>query len=92
MMNMSYCRQENTYAALRECLDDVCQHVNEEAEYEVSDREIREFRNMVKYFHSFLCDMELLDEDGNLDKEALDEVCEAMAKCYGGEGEEEEDY
>ena len=89
MMNMSYCRQENTYAALRECLCDVEEHVNEEAPYEVSRREIREFRNMVEYFHEFLCNMELLDEDGNLDNEALDRVCEAMAKSYD---EEEEDY
>ena len=44
---------------------------------------------MVEYFHDFLCNMELLDEDGNLDMDALDTVCEAMAKSYE---EEEEDY
>ena len=90
-INMSYCRQENTYLALREALSDVEEHMNEEAEYEISDREIQNFRNMVEYFHDFLCNQELLDEDGNLDDEALDRVCEAMAKSYDEE-DEEEDY
>lgn len=88
MAYMSYCRYEGTYSELRVCLNDVEEHVNEEAEYEVSDHEIQHFRNMVEYFHDFLCNMELLDEDGNLDMDALDTVCEAMAKSYG---EEEED-
>ena len=86
-INMSYCRQENTYAALREALADVEEHVNKEAEYEVSDREIGKFRDMVEFFHEFLCDMELLDKDGDLDYEALDSVCEAMAKSYKEEEE-----
>ena len=88
-MYMSYCRFEGTYSELRSCLSDVEEHVSEEAEYEVSDREIRSFRNMVEMFHDFLCNMELLDEDGDLDMDALDSVCEAMAKRYGGEEEEE---
>ncbi len=89
MAYMSYCRYEGTYSELRACLNDVEEHVNKEAEYEVSDHEIQHFRNMVEYFHDFLCNMELLDEDGNLDDDALDAVCEAMAKSYE---EEEEDY
>ena len=88
-MYMSYCRYEGTYAELRACLNDVTEHVNEEAEYEVSDREIGKFRDMVELFHEFLCDMELLDEDGNLDNEALDSVCEAMARSYKEEEEDE---
>lgn len=89
MAYMSYCRYEGTYSELRACLNDVEEHVNEEAEYEVSDHEIQHFRNMVEYFHDFLCNMELLDEDGNLDDDALDAVCEAMAKSHEPE---EEDY
>lgn len=89
-INMSYCRQENTYLALCEALSDVEEHVNEEAEYKVSNREIQNFRNMVEYFHEFLCNNELLDEDGNLDDEVLDQVCDAMAKSYNQEGEAEE--
>ena len=84
-INMSYCRQENTFAALREALGDVEEHINEEAEYETSDREIREFRNMVEYFHTFLCEQELLDEYGDLDTDRLDQICEAMAKSYDEE-------
>ena len=89
MAYMSYCRYEGTYSELRACLNDVEEHINEEAEFEVSDHEIQHFRNMVEYFHDFLCNMELLDEDGNLDDDALDAVCEAMAKSYEPE---EEDY
>lgn len=87
-INMSYCRQENTYAALREALSDVEEHVNGEAEYEVSDREIQQFRDMVEYFHEFLCEQELMDQNGDLDMDRLDEICEAMAKSYGEEDEE----
>lgn len=91
MAYMSYCRFEGTFYELRNCLSDVEEHVNEEAEYEVSSREIQEFRNMVEYFHDFLCNMELLDENGDLDMDELDNVCEAMARSYGEEDEEEED-
>jgi hypothetical protein len=85
---MSYCRFEGTYAELRACISEVEDHVNEEAEYEVSDREIRQFREMVEYFHSFLCDNELLDEFGDLDTVQLDKVCEAMSKSYTGDDTE----
>lgn len=91
-INMSYCRQENTRLALNEALNDVYEHINEEAEYEISDREIRNFREMVKSFVDFLQETELLDEDGYLNDEALDEVCEAMGKSYPAEDEDEGDY
>ena len=87
-MYMSYCKFEGTYAELRACIDDVKEHTNEEAAYEVSYREIQNFREMVRYFYSFLCDQELLTEDGNLDDARLDEVCEAMSKSYTEEGSE----
>ena len=50
------------------------------------ENEISEFKSD---YHEFLCEQELMDEDGNLDNEALDRVCEAMTKSYD---EEEEDY
>lgn len=88
-MYMSYCKYEGTYSELRACLNDAEEHVNEEAEYEVSAREIQWFRNMVELFHEFLCDQELMDEDGNLDMEQLDKVCKSMAKSYvDDEGDE----
>lgn len=89
MAYMSYCRFEGTYHELRACLSDVEEHVNEEAEYKVSEREIQEFRNMVEYFHDFLCEQELLDEDGNLDWDAIENVCEAMGKSYSQDNEED---
>ena len=88
-MYMSYCRFEGTHQELKACLNDVEEHVNEEAEYEVSDREINHFRSMVEDFVGWLNDMALLDEDGDIDRDALDQVCAAMAKRYE---QEEEDY
>ena len=87
-MYMSYCRFEGTHQELKACLSDVEEHVNEEAEYEVSDREINHFRSMVEDFVGWLNDMALLDEDGDIDRDALDQVCETMAKRY----EQEEEY
>ena len=88
-MYMSYCRFEGTHDELRACLADVDEHVNEEAGEKVSDREIQHFRNMIEYFVGWLNDQALLDEDGCLNYEELDQVCEAMGKAYGEEDEEE---
>lgn len=84
-MYMSYCRHEGTMQELRACLADADEHINEEAEYEVSDREIKCFRNMVEEFADWLANNELLDEYGELDSDKLDEICEAMRKSYGQE-------
>ena len=89
-MYMSYCRHEGSLAELRACLSDATEHVNEEAEYEVSDREINCFRTMVKEFVSWLQDAEILDDEGEIDDDALEQVCEAMSKAYPAE--EDEDY
>lgn len=88
-MYMSYCRFEGIYSELRACLNDVEEHVNEYAEYAVSEHEIQHFRNMVELFHGFMCDMSLLDENGNLNWDAIDSVCETMKKSYGEEEDEE---
>ena len=90
MAYMSYCRHEGTYAELQICLSDAEEHINEEAEYEVSDREIRYFKSMVEMFHEFLCNQNLLDEYGDLNMGRLDAICESMSKSY--EPEEDEDY
>ena len=82
MAYMSYCRHEGTLSELRACLQDACDHINEEAEYEVSDREIRCFKTMVVEFHQFLMDTGLLDEDGYIDDNELQKVCDAMSKSY----------
>lgn len=82
-MYMSYCRFEGTRRELEACLQEVEEHVNEEAEYEVSDHEIAHFKKMIVDFVGWLNDMCLLD--GELDHDELDRVCESMAKCYNDE-------
>lgn len=86
-MYMSYCRYEGTAAELNVCLEDVREHVYEEAEYEVSDREITNFKRMVTRFHEFMQEMDLIDECGELNHEELDRICLAMAKGYEQEDE-----
>lgn len=88
-MYMSYCRFGGTLAEMRACISDVEEHVNEEAQYEVSDREIDNFKRMVLEFTVFLQDNDLLDEYGNLDEDQLDGICDTMRKSYN---EEDEDY
>lgn len=87
-MYMSYCRFEGTKAELNACIDEVAAHVNEEAEYEVSEREIECFRDMVHNFASFLRDSCILDDAGEIDEDMLDDVCYSMGMSYA----EEEDW
>ena len=86
-MYMSYCRFEGTKAELNACIGEVCDHINGVAEYEVSDREIDCFRDMVKSFVEFLQETEIIDENGELSEEALDSVCYDMTRAHS-EGEE----
>ena len=79
-MNMSYCRYENTLHDVKDCLSNTIDHVNEEAKYSVSEREINCFRSMVKEFYDFMITCGLIDEDTPLDEEQLDEVCFLMEK------------
>ena len=82
-MYMSYCRFEGALQEMRACMEDVREHSYEQAEYEVSDREIDCFRTMVRDFTDFLREMELVDEDGCVNEEELDRVCESMSMAYG---------
>ena len=77
-MYMSYCRFEGTKQELNACIAEVEEHIYQEAEYEVSDHEIRHFRQIVENFVSFLDQHELLDEYGELDEDKLDAICESM--------------
>ena len=88
-MYMSYCRQEGTLAELRICLADAADHVFGDAECAVSEREIRNFRDMVEYFYDWCNHMMLIDSDGDLDYEELDKICEAMAKDYYDDEEDD---
>jgi len=85
MAYMSYCRFEGTLNEMRACIADVYEHVNEEAEYKVSAREIDCFRSMVEEMAEFISTNELMDEYGEIDEDRLDEICEAMGKDYGNE-------
>lgn len=89
-MYMSYCRFEGTQMELNACLGEVYDHLNEEAEYEVyevSEREIDCFREMIYDFINFLNDTEILDENGEVNEEMLDDVCDAMRKSFSVEEE-----
>ena len=79
-MYMSYCKFEGTLHELRSCLSTVEEHINGEAEYPVSDEEIRHFRDMVETFVNFIQDNGLLDDDGYLYEKRLDKVCKDMAR------------
>ncbi len=82
-MYMSYCRFEGTQQELQACFSAVEEHVNGEAEYAISDREICCFKKMIEEVAEFLYDNDLLDEYGEVNATALDDICESMAK--GGE-------
>lgn len=84
-MYMSYCRYEGTRNELNACMEDVREHVNMDAEYPVSDREIRCFKDMVYGMTSWLYEMDLIDEEGELNESELENICEAMAKGYNRE-------
>lgn len=84
-MYMSYCRFEGTRHELGACIQEVYDHINEQAEYEVSDNEIDNFRKMVHSFVELLQDAEILDEDGEINEEKLDQVCTLMGQRFGEE-------
>ena len=86
-MYMSYCRFEGTRMELDACLAEVAEHIEGCAEDEVSDREIEEFRKIVKNMYWMMAELEIIDENGELNESELDWVCEKMAEKM-----EEDDY
>lgn len=91
-MNMSYCRYTNTLGDLRDCINDVVDHVNEEAKYPVSKSEIDCFRRMVKEFYQLLDFCCVINDDGTLNEEELDDVCFRMEQGYDvGDDEDDEE-
>ena len=57
MMNMSYCRMENTCHALDECIDSI------NSGERISPREFRYFKSMFKEAIKFCYDNGILDDD-----------------------------
>lgn len=81
-MYMSYCRFEGTLQELRGCIAVVEECVNEENEYPVSRREVERFEVLVTDFYDWLCDMALLDEFGELNKDELRSIADMMEKGH----------
>lgn len=79
-MYMSYCRFEGTRMELQACFEAVEEHVNGEAEYAISEREIYNFKRMIGDIVEFIYSNDLMDEYGDVNGAALDEVCAAMEK------------
>lgn len=88
MSNMSYCRFHNTSLDLEECLAVVLNRYYDDGdEYSaVSDEECERFKIMVHQIADFFNDLELLDEDGYVDENKLDEV---VSKMQSDEEDEE---
>lgn len=86
-MYMSYCRFEGTRAEINACLNAVEEHVNGEADFPVSGNETNNFQHMVRDFVDWLHDMALLDDEGYLDEDALNDVCDDMMKTREDEDE-----
>jgi len=59
----------------------VQEHIEGEAEFSMSDYEIRCFKTMVEEFTDWLYDTGILSER-EINWNELDEVCKQMAECY----------
>lgn len=77
-MYMSYCRFEGTLHELRACMATVEEHINGDDTSETSIDECTAFRRMVQEFAEFMYDMDLLDENGEIKDDKLDELCVAL--------------
>lgn len=89
-MYMSYCRYAGTTHELSACIDDVEEHINKEAEYKVSDDEIEYFAALVRLFHGFMVDNNLIDPDCELNEHELADIMECMKHSYCSEDEEDD--
>lgn len=70
MMNMSYCRFQNTLIDLRVCLDILCYRESEEP---LSAEEFTACRELFETFIDFCYDEGILEEDYNAMEERLNE-------------------
>lgn len=84
-MYMSYCRFEGTWHELRAAMGTVDEHLEETAEFAVSDKEIQCFKSMVEEFTDWLRDTEICSEV-EINWNELDNVCKKMAECMEDEG------
>jgi hypothetical protein len=87
---MSYCRYAGTCHELSACLDDVEEHINKEAEYEVSESEIDYFTSLVRLFYGFMVDNGLIDYDSELNEGRLAEIAETMKHRYDSDYDDDD--
>ena len=81
-MYMSYCMYEGTKAELKRCLDVADEHIEGSAEYPVSQGEVENFVGMVEMFYQWMEDNYLINLDGELDRDELNTVAEAMKRKF----------
>ena len=72
MINMSYCRMENTRKAFKECIDAVSNREH------LSDRELNEFKGLVNDIMDFFTDEAIIDEEGCINEEVFNELLEEL--------------
>lgn len=77
-MYMSYCRFEGTKNELRACLENVQEHIEDIAEYSVSDMEIESFQDICEEMFYFLKDNCIINDDAYIDWDELEKVCNKM--------------
>lgn len=59
---MSYCRFENTYNDLFECIKAICDYTVDEQEYSISERELEYAKKMYYACHNFIGAYEQMDK------------------------------
>ena len=79
-MCMDYCKFEITERELDRCLSDVSDHIEGFADVAISESQIIAFQEMMIRIHSFCQRYSLIDAEGGLDLDVLDDVCKAMAE------------
>jgi hypothetical protein len=68
MSNMSYCRFQNTLGDLRDCLEALNNRNIS------SDEEKQSANILLKVMADFLVDESIIDEDGNVDYDRIEEI------------------
>lgn len=74
---MSYCRQEGAYIAMSEALDQIEEYRND-PDMEMSDSEVRSFKNNIHIIYDWMNDMCLIDGEGEFDECELDNICHEL--------------
>lgn len=73
MSNMSYCRFRNTYEDVQDCFNAInnCETIE-------SKEEIVALKSMIYDMYEFFSDNALINSDGELDEDGLEELIDGM--------------